>query len=156
MDVMDMRRGLMMAMASGKGFPDKEFFVRTESEMTLKDFLTAHPIPLRYNDEMCFVRYYNDNAASTGGTFNWTLFFVEGQRKNGFLMNWTNSTVAPNSMININTVSSYNGSYFAIISGSIAASTSTNTTRRVAAGTDVYVIHIPFNWTNFSTQSTEL
>lgn len=158
MDVMAMRRAMLMTIMGGGGevLPDKEFVVTTTSEMTLKDFLTAHPIPLKYKDEICWLRYYNDSAPSSGGVSNWQMYFVSGLVKQGMLTNYTNSTVAPSTMSYIGSMTANNANYFSIEDNSITASSSTNTTRKIPAGTDVYVLHVPMNWTNFNMVSEKL
>lgn len=158
MDVMAMRRAMLMTIMGGGGevLPDKEFVATTTSEMTLKDFLTAHPIPLKYEDEICWLRYYNDSAPSSGGVSNWQMYFVSGLVRQGMLTSYSNSTVAPSAMVYIGVVSANNAGYFDIVGNSITASSSTNTTRRIPTGTDVYVLHIPMNWTNFNMVSEKL
>lgn len=126
------------------------FFLRTEEEMTLKELLNAHPIPLKYRDEILWVRFYNDEPPSAGATSNWHFFAVQNLLPVWMLINYTNSTTAASSLPFFSTTSGSHNSYFAVSNYAVTASNLTNATRKIAAGTDVYILHIPFNWATFS------
>ena len=158
MDVMELRRGLLMAILAGGEdvLPDKEFIIKTTSETTLKAFLADNPIPLKYRDEICWLRFYNDNAPSSGGCSNWYAFFIQNLEKQGMLTCYSNTNKSPNSMALLETVSAQNSNYYDLTNNKITSTNSTNTSRYIPTGTEAYVLHIPFNWANFNMVSTEI
>lgn len=150
-----------MGMAGGKTFPNKEFVVTTTQEMTLKEFLAAYPISLKYRSEMCWVRFYNSNApVASGGTYGWAIFHIDNLQRLGMSSANTNANnVSPNDLgtSGIGSGSGSNYTYFNIDEQNrITNSTGTNNVRHIPTGTEVYVLHIPFSYSDFSMTTTEL
>jgi len=124
-------------------------------ETTLKDYLAAHPIPLKYVNEILWVWFYSDDAPSSGGVTKWNQFWIEGSTKITMLSAYSNNNVSANSLgIGGDAISASSGSYFNIANGAITNSGSTNTSRKIAAGTTVKALHIPINYNTFSLEST--
>lgn len=159
---MDMRRRLLMMLYAGGDdmLPEKEYFTTLTEEMTLKDFLTANPVPLKYESEICWLRFFGQHpiTAQTGTirSMSWAAFFVTAGQKEGFLLNYANGARAPDDFVLINSVSAYNGSYFVLTDNRVTSSSSTNALCRIAAGNDAYVLHIPFDWDEFSMHTDPL
>lgn len=140
--------------------PDAVLIGTTATEMHLKDLLAAHPIPLKYTSEICLVRYYSPSAPTQGnGVSNWNAFVVENLSPVGLLTNYSNSSppsYSPNDLGKWSVVGGANGAYFAVNDYKIKNGGLTNSSRYFPAGTQIYALHIPFDWSTFKLTATEL
>lgn len=121
-------------------------FATVAQEMTLKDFLTANPIPLKYKSGIIFLFNNSDNAPTQGaGTTGWNAFaYYNGSQKFGMFAAYVTQLTAPNS-IKWASVTGSNQTYFDISNGAITASGSTNATRYIPAGTVMVRADVPLS-----------
>ena len=138
----------------------KTLVATTAEEMTLKDFLTANPVPLKYRSGVVLLIAEASTAPTQGsGTINFCMFFYSYNNseytKYGMAMNYKASLDVPNDM-RINTMTANNAGYFTISNDSITSSNSTNSTRYFPAGAVFSKIDIPFDLATRTIDETEV
>ena len=138
----------------------KTLVATTAEEMTLKDFLTANPVPLKYRSGIVLLIAEASTAPTQGsGTVNFCMFFYSygnsEYTKHGMLTNYKTSLDAPNNL-RINSIMANNSGYFTISSDSITASNSTNSARYFPIGTVFSKIDIPYNLSTRTIDETEV
>lgn len=147
--------------SSGGGSGLKKTLVATTAEeMTLKDFLTANPVPLKYRSGVVLLIAEASTAPTQGsGTINFCMFFYSYNNseytKYGMAINYKASLDVPNDM-RINTMTANNAGYFTISNDSITSSNSTNSTRYFPVGTVFSKIDIPFDLRTRTIDETEV
>lgn len=138
----------------------KTYIATTAEEMTLKDFLTANPVPLKYRSGVVLLIAEASTAPTQGsGTINFCMFFYSYNNseytKYGMAINYRTSLDAPNDL-KINTMIAKNGGYFTISNDSITSSHSTESTRYFPAGAVFSKIDIPFDLRTRTIDETEV
>lgn len=150
-DIGEAIKTLVDGYGQGGGAIEYKLLCILPSEMTLKDILNNYPIPFSETSGIVFMLHKGANAASTGGTSNWAAFLFSDATQSSnqvgrfIIYNYSNSTVAPDTMSVGNSISGGNGTYFTWNGEFITASGSTNTARRYAAGNSIYYAVIPFD-----------
>ncbi len=156
MDLMEIRRGLLMAMA-GIADSDKEFLCTVTTECSFKDLLTNHPIPLKYKYELCIMKITGTTAPTQGTrSTNWVIFCTQNPSSYGNFMifNYKTTLDAPDNMLIFQSMGAANQSYFSVSDKKITSSNTTSTAYYIPSGADVNILHIPFRWDTLEKDTT--
>ena len=152
--------GSLVAGYGGGGIDtDPIKIVTLSAEKSLSDILTDTPIPLKYTDEICVVRFYSGSAPTSGDnqTSNCTMFVVRNLEPQCMMSWYTGAKVSLNGLNMKNGAMDFKDyRYFSVSNHTIVSNTSTNTGRHYPSGTDIYALHIPYDFADNQLESTEL
>lgn len=113
------------------------------SEITMRDYFSTNPLPLKYASGMVFI-FFNGDTAPTQGTrtYAYVAFAYHNSTERDFMItSYTNSLSAPGSGNWVPGAS--NGSYYSISNGAITSNSSTPDTFYLPVGTVVRRADVP-------------
>ena len=124
-----------------------------ESDMTVKDIISAHPIPRKYEKSLVWIKITGGNVSTHGSTtINWLMLYCNNtgiplKERRFMAYMYSNKLENPDNIGLNGTVYSRNENSITLASdGSI---TGLNVDTYVAAGNSISYLEIPFDYDNF-------